>query len=122
MDKLDRIFALQAELDAKIEKEHDIHFTRDEWVQKEMLAIISELSEALMETNFKWWKNPKETDDEKLHEELIDVLHFFVSLCLRCGLDAEKLYEVYVSKNEENIKRQKGLSEKGGYCSEENKN
>lgn len=115
MDKLDEIFELQKSLDDKIEVEHKISFTRDEWIQKDMLAIMSELSEALMETNFKWWKNPKEVDEEKLHEELIDVLHFFVSLCIRCGLDADKMYEKYKGKHRENVKRQEGTSERTGY-------
>lgn len=115
MDKLDKIFEMQKALDDKIECEHGIDFSRDEWIQKDMLAIISELSEALMETNFKWWKQPKEVDNDKLHEELIDVLHFFISLCLRCGLDADKMYSIYVGKNEENIKRQNGESDKKGY-------
>jgi len=119
MDKLDRIFELQAKLDERIEREHNIDFSRDEWIQKEMLAIISELSEALMETNFKWWKNPRETDDAKLREELIDVLHFFVSLCIRCGLTADSMYEIYMAKNEENNKRQDGTSEKKGYKAEQ---
>ena len=118
MDKLDRIFALQKELDDRIEREHHIDFSRDEWIQKDMLAIISELSEALMETNFKWWKNPHETDDNKLREELIDVLHFFVSLCIRCGITSDSMFELYAAKNNENNKRQDGTSDKKGYKAE----
>ena len=115
MDKLDKIFELQKELDAKIEREHEVNFSREEWIQKDMLAIISELSEVLAETNFKWWKVSHEVDDDKLCEELIDVLHFFVSLCLHCGMDADKLMYIYIQNNLENIKRQNGESEKTGY-------
>ena len=118
MDKLEKIFELQKQLDERIERDHDIHFTRDEWIQKDMLAIISELSEALMETNFKWWKVPREVDDDKLQEELIDVLHFFISLCIRCGLTADSMFEIYTDKNKENIKRQDGTSDKKGYKAE----
>jgi dimeric dUTPase (all-alpha-NTP-PPase superfamily) len=28
-------------------------------MQKEVLAMLSELSEVLDEVNFKWWKNPR---------------------------------------------------------------
>lgn len=115
MDKLDKIFELQKQLDERIERDHNVKFTRDEWIQKEMLAIISELSEALSETNFKWWKVPKEVDDDALREELIDVLHFFISLCIRCGLSADSMFEIYTAKNRENIKRQDGTSDKKGY-------
>lgn len=115
MDKLDRIFEMQHMLDKKIEDERGLDFTRDEWIQKVMLAMISELSEALMETNFKWWKNECPVDEEKLHEELIDVLHFFISLCIRCGLDSQKMFDIYMAKNNENVKRQNGESDKKGY-------
>lgn len=119
MDKLDRIFELQRQLDERIERNHNVNFTFDEWVQKDMLAIICEMSEALTETNFKWWKNEKTVDGSKLQEELIDVLHFFVSLCIRCGLDADSMFEIYMSKNAENIRRQNGESEKTGYKAEQ---
>lgn len=114
-DRLDLIFQMQKKLDDKIQTERNIEFSSDEWIQKEILAIISELSEVLMETNFKWWKNDKIVDKNKLHEELIDVLHFYVSLCIRCGLDSDTLYDVYIKKNQENINRQDGKSDKYGY-------
>ena len=115
MDKLDVIFQLQQSLNDDIEARRNIQFSREEWMQKEVLAMISELSEVLDEVNFKWWKNPRPVDDAALKGELVDVLHFFVSMCLKSGMSAEELYTLYRDKNKENFDRQYGRSEKQGY-------
>lgn len=115
MDKLDVIFQLQQSLNDDIEARRSIHFSREEWMQKEVLAMISELSEVLDEVNFKWWKNPKSVDDASLKGELVDVLHFFVSMCLKSGMSADELFALYKAKNQENFDRQYGRSQKQGY-------
>jgi len=79
------------------------------------LAIISELAELINEVNFKWWKNPKPVNEAAVKEELADILHFFVSMCLKMGMTADELHRMYMMKNEENFKRQHGQSEKRGY-------
>lgn len=114
-DKLDVIFELQESLDNDIIKNRNLNFSNEVWIQKEVLAIISELSELLDEVNFKWWKNPKEINYDNVKEELVDVLHFFISSCLKAGLTSEELYNIYTKKNEENFKRQYGTSPKKGY-------
>lgn len=68
------------------------------------------------EARYKWWKNAEPIDVAKLHEELVDVFHFFVSMCLDAGLDAEGLYQGYLAKNRENFDRQNGRSGKAGYA------
>ena len=106
MDKLDVIFELQQSLNEDIEARRSIRFSREEWMQKEVLAMISELSEVLDEVNFKWWKNAKPINDAALKGELVDVLHFFVSMCLKSGMDADELFRMYCEKNKENFDRQ----------------
>ena len=85
MDKLEHIFELQKGFQDKIKRERNLDFTPDQWIQKQTLAMISELAELLDEVNFKWWKNPHD------------------------------LYNVYVGKNKENHDRQDGKSQKHGY-------
>ena len=114
-DKLEVIFALQKALDTDIQQRRGLDFTMEQWIQKDVLAMEGELSELLYEVNFKWWKNPKPVNEEALHGELVDILHFFVSMCIRAGLDADKLYEGYIAKNKENFDRQYGRSSKKGY-------
>ena len=115
MDKLETIFALQKELDTDIQERRNLDYSMEEWLQKDVLAMVSELSELLDEVNFKWWKNKKPVDEEALHGELVDILHFFVSMCIRSGMDADKLYEGYIAKNKENFDRQHGRSLRKGY-------
>lgn len=116
MDKLDHIFQKQQLLDQDITKRRNLeHISMEEWIQKDVLAMIAELGELLDEVNFKWWKNKKALDSAALHEELADVLHFFISMCIRSGMDADELYSVYCRKNQENHDRQSGHSKKPGY-------
>ena len=115
MDKLDMIFQLQQSLDDDIVSRRNLDFSKEVWLQKEVLAMISELSEVLDEVNFKWWKNSKPVDDAALKGELVDVLHFFVSMCLKSGMSAEELFDLYKAKNQENFDRQYGRSQKQGY-------
>ncbi|HSK69633.1 MAG TPA: dUTPase, partial [Candidatus Limnocylindria bacterium] len=89
------------------------------WMQKYALALIAEVSEALDETNYKWWKNPKPVDLPALREELVDVLHFFLSMCLEAGMDAEEIHRIYMAKCAENFARQDGTSTKPGYAPQE---
>jgi dimeric dUTPase (all-alpha-NTP-PPase superfamily) len=115
MDKLDNIFEMQNKLDGYIKQSRNLNFSKEEWMQKEVLAMLSELSEVLDEVNFKWWKNKKPLDDESLKGEIVDLLHFFTSMCLISGMTSDELYKRYIEKNEENFKRQFGTSLKKGY-------
>ncbi|HHW72120.1 MAG TPA: dUTPase [Firmicutes bacterium] len=115
-DMLREIFRLQESFDRAVVEHRDLKFSQEEWIQKEVLAIISELSEILSEVNFKWWKDPKEVDRERLLEEIVDVLHFFVSMCLKASIGPEELYQAYVRKNRENFARQQGLTDREGYA------
>jgi dimeric dUTPase (all-alpha-NTP-PPase superfamily) len=115
MDKLETIFALHKALDTDIQERRSLDFPMEQWIQKDVLAMISELAELLDEVNFKWWKNAKPVDEAALHGELVDILHFFISMCIRAGMDADKLYNGYIEKNKENFDRQYGRSLKKGY-------
>lgn len=117
MDKLDQIFALQTKLQTRIKEERNLQIqTKEEWLQKLTLAMISEMSELLNEINYKWWKNPKKLDEDAIADELSDIMHFFVSMCIEAGLSAEDLFLRYTQKNKENHDRQDGTSEKTGYA------
>ena len=116
MDRLDEIFRMQKALnDDIIARRHLEGISDTEWIQKQTLAMLSEMAELLNEVNFKWWKNKRPVNTEALQDELVDVLHFFVSMCLRAGMSAEDLYRKYCEKNKENFNRQYGKSTKTGY-------
>ena len=116
MDKLDRIFEMQDALNADIIEKRNLHNIPDEkWIQMQTLAMLSEMAELIDEVNFKWWKNPKPVNSDNVKDELVDILHFFVSMCLRAHMSPDELFERYLSKNKENFDRQMGLSKKPGY-------
>ena len=115
MDKLDMIFDMQRMLDEDIATRRQLSYSKEEWLQKGVLAMLSELAEVLDEVNFKWWKNPKECNDAAIKEELIDILHFYIGMCIRSGMTADEMFAIYRSKNQENYDRQYGRSEKKGY-------
>ena len=120
MDKLDEIFNMQASLDAYIKSKRDIPaFSREEWIQKKCLALIDETAELLNEVNYKWWKNQKPVDESAAAEELVDMLHFWVSMCIDLSIPPQRVYEIYQSKNQENRARQDGKSVKPGYSTED---
>lgn len=119
-DKLEKIFQMQKALnDEIIETRGLTEISANEWIQKQILALISELAEVMDEVNFKWWKNEKPINSDNLKDEIVDVFHFFVSMCLTSGMDAEELFRRYMAKNEENFKRQHGTSAKEGYALKE---
>ena len=94
MDKLDTIFDYQNKLDTDIIEKRSLgSIGMEEWIQRETLAMMSELAELIDEVNFKWWKNKKPVDIELVRGELVDILHFFVSMCLKTGMDAEMLFD-----------------------------
>ncbi|MDR0855029.1 MAG: dUTPase [Christensenellaceae bacterium] len=108
-DRLTKIFELQKMLDGDICGKRNVEKTREEWVKAELLALFSELNEVLSEVNFKWWKNPKEVNWDNVKDEIIDVLHFLVSLSLKTGMDESEFFARYEKKNEVNFARQRDI-------------
>jgi len=112
-DKLEHIFALQSAFDGALLRERGLgDVTREQWIQRETLAMLSELAELIDEVNFKWWKNPKPVNEAAVKGELVDILHFLVSMCLKMGMTAHELHALYTQKNRENFDRQRGDTSK----------
>lgn len=115
-DKLDVIFAMQKLFDDDVKKNRNIGDVKPEvWLQRQILAMFSEISELLSELNFKWWKNEKPLNNDAIKEEIIDILHFFTGMCLTMGMTSDEVYDIYLRKNKENFDRQYGKSTKIGY-------
>jgi len=120
MDKLETIFKYQKMFDEDLTQKRDLDgISMEVWIQRETLAMLSELAELIDEVNFKWWKNKKPVNVDNVKNELVDILHFFVSMCIKTGMDADELLNRYLEKNKENFNRQKGLSEKPGYAADD---
>jgi dimeric dUTPase (all-alpha-NTP-PPase superfamily) len=82
---LKHLFELQAKLDERIYKEHPVQEGEDR-LAKKILALQVELGELANELPevFKFWSN-KKNNYEKALEELVDCLHFLLSI----GLELE---------------------------------
>lgn len=108
IEKLEAMFNMQQSLDKRIIAERNIKKTLDEWVIGITIAMESEIDEIRREVNWKWWKQEKEIDLERLQEEVIDLWHFLLSLSRIVGLAPETIFERYMQKNAINHKRQDG--------------
>jgi dimeric dUTPase (all-alpha-NTP-PPase superfamily) len=115
MDRLERIFELQASFDKSVQNRTPF----SEWSKEDRVAallghLIQESYEArntlgvVVTGDRKWWKQRTLTEDKwfNVHEELIDCLHFLVSAMISAGLTPQTVIEAYEKKNFENRKRQ----------------
>jgi dimeric dUTPase (all-alpha-NTP-PPase superfamily) len=115
---LNDIFEEQIRLNKKINPDlyteiADPDRRREQFLQFE-LALRQESAEAIDSLNWKWWK--KDTDDwDNVKVELIDMLHFWVSMCTIAGLSADEVVDLYLKKNSLNHKRQQDGYAEGTY-------
>jgi dimeric dUTPase (all-alpha-NTP-PPase superfamily) len=84
------------------------------WFLNFELALRQESAEAIDSLNWKWWKkDPDNIDNLKI--ELVDMLHFWVSMCTLVGMDAKEVFELYAKKNKLNHDRQEQGYKEGTY-------
>lgn len=77
----------------------------NQWLRKYLEADNDESRELSDELPWKWWS--KDTlNMQNIRVELIDKLHFLVSMMITAGLTAEDVYRIYEQKMAVNIKRQ----------------
>lgn len=106
------MFAKQKALQKIVEKKNaNKHLYKAEKFEGERInlitqAIIHEGVELQRETNWKWFKNKKDMDLKKTKEEAVDILFFFIMLCLELNITPDELYLLYLEKHKENIRRQ----------------
>ena len=103
MDRLEAMFKQQQNL----QRELKVYPLTQEYYNTMTLACIDELMESLRETPWKPWKKGQCTHELKLKEELTDVFHFFLNLCIFADMDAQELFDRYMLKNQENRRRHK---------------
>ncbi|MCL2260833.1 MAG: dUTPase [Fibromonadales bacterium] len=87
----------------------------NQWLRKYLEALNDESRELGEELLWKWWSKDK-LDMQNIRIEIVDQLHFWLSLAMTAGMDAEKVFDIYMQKNKVNIERQNA-----GY-SKDNKN
>ena len=103
MDKLDEIFQKQKEFQDRVGSHP---YMNKPFIKDMILASVDELMETLREMSWKPWSKKEFFNVVKFKEELVDVMHFFVNLCLSVGMTSIELYDRYIIKNKINHKRQ----------------
>lgn len=129
-DRLEELFALQASLNDRIFAKRGItandgqilsmqrlldqarsgaalgpNSETAKWLANFLKAHDDESRELAEELPWKWWS--KDTLDlQAIRVEIVDMLHFLISLALASGMDAADVERVYKGKHEINEKRQ----------------
>ena len=114
MDTLKEILKKQMEINKKVSwkweelEENNVSLAmRQELTKEYTLALMMECAELLEKINWKFWKKTqKDIAIKRICEEIIDIGHFWFSLCLIWWMDDKKIKRMYLQKAAENIKRQ----------------
>jgi len=115
-DKLDEIFKKQYDLQTRLgtfDKINQSPSMRQQFINQMILGIQEEAVEIMRESPYKnpeyvpfGWKKGQEGNNEKFKDEIADLVHFVVNLCLVSGMDSNELHNRYMNKNKENHERQ----------------
>jgi len=75
------------------------------WLSNYLRALQEEGRELSEEIPWKWWSK-ESVDMDAVRVEIVDILHFWLSLALAAGLDAAETHRLYLLKNRVNLDRQ----------------
>ena len=115
MDKLEQIFQMQEDLNARIGVDlRDISEEEQaKWVLNYSRAMQQEMAELIDSVPWKWCAKYQTFDKQNARVEVIDLFHFLVSLAQTLGMTADDVMAAYVAKNKVNHDRQEsGYSKK----------
>lgn len=78
------------------------------WTKEFVMCLNNEFTELIEQLPWKHWKNYEgfEPNMKEIKFEIIDILHFFLSLCLVWDMSAEEILKYYIAKNKHNHARQ----------------
>lgn len=107
-DQLRELFRMQKALNERIGVVTDGMSEEDKtkWVLNYTRAMTQELAELTDSVPWKWWAKYQKFDEQNARVEVVDLLHFLISLAQVLGMGADDVFAAYVKKNEVNFKRQ----------------
>ena len=108
MDKLDKIFEMQEKLNRRIGINLD-NLGDDEkikWILNYSRALQQEVSELIDSVPWKWWAKYQKFDRQNAMVEVVDIVHFLVSIAQVLGMSADDVFDAYCKKNAINHERQ----------------
>ena len=114
-DQLRELFRMQQALNLRIGviTEGMSEAEQTKWVLNYCRAMSQELAELTDSVPWKWWAKYQKFDLQNARVEVVDMLHFLISMAQVLGLSADDVFAAYVKKNEVNLRRQdSGYTEK----------
>ena len=108
-DKLEEMFRLQSELNARIGVADFSAMPEEEqtkWILNYCRAMTQELAELTDSVPWKWWAKYQKFDKQNARVEVVDLFHFLISLAEVLGMSAEDVFNLYTQKNKVNHQRQ----------------
>lgn len=107
MDKLEFLLEEQHKLTKVIGKNIKWYTEAsiDEFLFVKCYAMLEEVVEVIRELSWKPWKPKRKFDANKVKEELIDVLHFWLEVANMLNMSADEIVQIYKKKNEKNKNR-----------------
>jgi dimeric dUTPase (all-alpha-NTP-PPase superfamily) len=109
MDKLEQMFELQRVLNERILNEPSENLNagkKIQWILNYSRALQQELSELVDCVPWKWWAHYQQFDEQNARVEVVDIMHFLISIARVLGMTADDLFEAYAKKNVVNHRRQ----------------
>jgi dimeric dUTPase (all-alpha-NTP-PPase superfamily) len=76
------------------------------WLLNYSRALSQETAELVDSLPWKWWAKYQKYDRDNVRLEIVDLVHFLVSLAQVAGLSAADVHELYMKKNRVNFQRQ----------------
>jgi len=107
-DMLEAIFQMQGELNQRIGVD-TINMPEDkqpEWILNYCRALSQEVAELTDSVPWKWWAKYQEYDKQNARVEIVDMLHFLISLAQVLGMSARDVFDAYTQKHKVNFERQ----------------
>ena len=108
MDKLEQLFQMQEELNQRIGVNTNgmNQEEKTRWILNYCRAMSQELAELTDSVPWKWWAKYQTFDEQNARVEVIDMLHFLISLAQVLGMSANDVFGAYLEKNKVNLNRQ----------------
>jgi len=119
-DRLDQLFNLQDQLNRRIgiDASRMTAEERQKWLLQYCRALNQEVAELTDCVPWKWWAKYQTFDAQNTRVEIVDLLHFVISLAQVAGMSADDVFEVYTKKHRVNLNRQ----ESGYHAKDESDN
>lgn len=108
MDKLEEIFEMQYNLNKRIGIDTKTLSEEEQikWTLNYIRALQQEAAELTDSVPWKWWAKYQKLDVQNARVEVVDMMHFLISISQVLGMTADDFHQAYVKKNAVNHNRQ----------------